>query len=54
MKENYKGYEIDVKREVTLGAWNALYFSVFRISDGLEIVSDFTDGEERKKNIFNT
>lgn len=43
MKVNYKGYEIDVRREKCLGGWSMLYYSIFRESDGYECASSFSD-----------
>ena len=41
MKTNYKGYEIDVFREESLGGEDMIYWSVFRDSDGMEMTSGF-------------
>ena len=46
MKTIYKGFEIDVRREKCLGGWSQLYWSVSRISDGWEMISDFADTED--------
>ena len=43
MREIYKGYEIDATRDSKEGN---LYYSVFREEDGLEVVCDFTSGDE--------
>lgn len=46
MKTYYKGYELDAHREECLGGWDTLYFSVYRLSDQLEVICDFEDSEE--------
>lgn len=46
MMKVYKGYEINVERENCLGGWEQTYFSVFRISDGLSVIEDFSTGED--------
>ena len=43
MKVEYKGHEIDVWRERCLGGWPLLYYSIFRMSDGYECTSGFTE-----------
>lgn len=42
----YKGFEIDVSREPSLGGDELLYYSIFRESDGWEMESNFTSGSE--------
>lgn len=51
MKTKYKGFEIDVKREKSLGGWSQLYFSIFRISDGFEVMSSFSDSDDTVKDM---
>ncbi len=46
MKVTYKGYQIEAKREKCLGGWTLLYYSVFRVSDLYECLSDFSYGED--------
>jgi hypothetical protein len=47
MKCKYRGFEIDVTRDESLGGDEFLYFSIFRISDGYEIESSFSSGSEK-------
>lgn len=46
MKLSYRGFEIDVRREESLGGDDTLYFSVFRESDAREMESSFTTGSD--------
>lgn len=46
MQEIYRGYEINATREASLGGDEYLYFSVYRVEDGLEVVADFTSGTD--------
>ena len=41
--KDYKGFEIEVCRERCLGGWKIIYYSVFRNSDGMEMISGFSD-----------
>lgn len=43
MKTEYRGHEIEVKRERCMGGWTMLYYSIFRISDGYECTSGCTE-----------
>jgi hypothetical protein len=45
MKVEYKGYELEAKRESCWSGWDNIYFNVFRKSDGLEVICDFTEEE---------
>lgn len=45
-REVYRGHEIDVRRERSLGGDVLLYYSVFRESDGYECASGFTTGDD--------
>lgn len=39
----YKGHEITVTRERSMGGWSQLYWGIFRVSDGYECASSFCD-----------
>ena len=43
---NYKGFEIDVRREKCMAGYNLVYRNVFRISDGYQLWGDFSDDED--------
>jgi hypothetical protein len=43
MRTIYKGHEIDVRRERSMGGWTQLYYGVFRVADGYECTSGFCD-----------
>jgi hypothetical protein len=47
MRVVYKGHEIDVRHEMSMGGWSQLYFSVFRLSDNREITSGFSEGADK-------
>jgi hypothetical protein len=42
VKEVYRGHEIKVTRERSMGGDDLLYYSIFRESDGYECSSGFT------------
>lgn len=46
MRVEYRGYDIEVKREKSLGGNVLLYFSIYRKSDGYECLCDFEDSDE--------
>lgn len=46
MKVIYRGHEIDCHRAKAMGGWASLYYSVFRVSDGLEVASGLTTGND--------
>lgn len=43
--EIYRGFEITVSREESLVGYELLYYSIFRVSDGFECVSNFTSDD---------
>lgn len=43
MKVVYRGHEIDVRRERCMGGRLMLYYSIFRVRDGHECTSGFTE-----------
>ena len=45
MKTIYRGHEIKVTRERSMGGDDLLYYSIFRESDGYECTSGFTYDE---------
>jgi len=46
MKKQYKGFEIEVTREKCMAGYPLLYYSVFRCSDGWELISGYEDSAE--------
>jgi hypothetical protein len=47
MKVVYKGFEISVEREKSMGGDVLLYYSIFRVKDQYELHSGFTSGTDR-------
>jgi len=47
MKIQYKGFNIDAHREKSMGGETLLYYSIFRQSDGYEVISGFSYGTDR-------
>lgn len=43
MKVNYKGFEIDVRREKCMAGYDMVYRDVIRIEDGYLLWGDFSD-----------
>ena len=43
MKTVYRGHEIEVYRDECLAGYSLLYYSIFRLSDGYECDSGFTE-----------
>ena len=46
MRIEYRGFEIEAKRERSLGGDVLLYYSIFRLSDGWEFETDFSTGSD--------
>ena len=46
MTTSYRGHEISVTREKSMGGWSQVFFSVFRESDQYECVSGFSDSAD--------
>jgi hypothetical protein len=45
MKVNYKGFEINVTKEPCMAGYDLIYRSIFRVEDGYEFWSDFSEDE---------
>ncbi|HHL0959907.1 TPA: hypothetical protein ACQVH3_004681 [Serratia marcescens] len=45
LKEIYRGHEIWLSREKCQGGWEQTYYSIFRVADRYECLSDFTTDE---------
>lgn len=52
MKANYKGFEIEVKREKCLAGYSLVYYSIFRISDGWELAGGFYDTADTVRSVM--
>jgi len=46
MKVYYKGYEVEVKREECMAGYKLVYFSVYRVEDGLCVVDSFDETKD--------
>jgi hypothetical protein len=46
MKIFYKGFDVEAKREMSMGGEKLLFYSVFRKSDGFEVTSGFSYGTD--------
>ena len=46
MKTIYRGFELEAKRENCLAGYPLVYYSAFRISDGWEMISSFSDSAD--------
>lgn len=46
MKINYKGFEINVTREKSLGGWDNIYYYIMRIDDDWFLEDNFSTGED--------
>ncbi len=46
MKVHYRGFEIEARRETSLGGWEQLYFTVMRLADGWYLEDSFTEGTD--------
>lgn len=42
MKEEYRGYEVEVTRDIHLGDEDHLFFSIIRLSDGYCVEESYT------------
>lgn len=49
MKTIYKGHEITVTREKSMAGYDMLFYGVFRVSDGYECDSGYSDSNETVK-----
>lgn len=47
MKTVYRGHEIEVRREMCLGGWSMLYYSIYRLSDGYCCLEFPEDSDEK-------
>lgn len=45
----HKGHEITVTREKSMAGYDMLFYAVFRVSDGYECTSGFSDSSETIK-----
>lgn len=52
MRKHHNGYEIEVRREMSLGGDELVYITAFRESDGLEVINEITDAEDYVRDIM--
>lgn len=52
MKSIYRGFEIEVKREKCLAGYPLVYYLVFRLSDGWDMVDGFMDTEDTVRTVL--
>ncbi|UUV47034.1 hypothetical protein [Bacillus phage vB_BanS-Thrax5] len=45
MKAKYRGFELEAKREKSLGGWDCVYISAYSIDTGWELVADGYTGD---------
>ncbi|MCY8549449.1 hypothetical protein MOD25_05965 [Bacillus haynesii] len=46
MKVNYRGFEIEAKREKALGGWDSIYYTVMHEDDGWFLEDNFYECED--------
>lgn len=46
MKSEYRGFEIEAKREKSLGGWSNIYYTVMRSFDGWYLSDGYSEGED--------
>ena len=49
MKIKYRGFELEVKKERSLGGDYPLYITAYRLEDGYEYISEYEYSEEKVK-----
>lgn len=47
--EKYRGFELCASRDKSLGGWDCLYFSIYRILDGRCLEDDFTTDDDSEE-----
>lgn len=52
MKAQYKGFDIDVNRQKSVGGYTMLYYSVFRKDDLWELTSGCSEFEDNIKEVM--
>ena len=51
MITKYKGWTIDVKRDMAMGGWESVYYHAIRDSDGWIPIDGFTSGAEKVRDV---